>query len=229
MQRKRFWSVWLGDNLENHYPSAVALVNRGGRVSKQENAMGKNQELQQRRLAATPRGIGVMCDFYADRAKNAEVWDVEGARYIDFAGGIGVLNLGHLHPKVAAAVKAQLDKFSHTCFQIIPAENYVAAAERINKLVPGKGPKKTCFFSTGAEAVENAIKIARHYTGRAAVIAFNGGFHGRTNMTMGLTGKVAPYKLGFGPFPAEIYHVPFPNAVHGVSVEDALGHIKDIF
>ena len=191
--------------------------------------MGKNQELQQRRMAATPKGIGVMCNFYVDKAKNAELWDVEGNRYIDFAGGIGVLNLGHLHPKVAAAVKEQLNRFSHSCYQIIPAENYVTAAERINKIAPGKTPKKTCFFSTGAEAVENAVKIARHYTGRAAVIAFNGSFHGRTNMTMGLTGKVAPYELGFGPFPAEIYHVPFPNALHGVSVEDTLAHIRNLF
>ncbi|GHV54696.1 4-aminobutyrate transaminase [Deltaproteobacteria bacterium] len=191
--------------------------------------MSKNQDLQQRRLAATPKGVGVMCSFYAEKAKNAEVWDVEGNRYIDFAGGIGVLNVGHLHPKVVAAIKGQLDKFSHTCFQIIPAENYIVAAERINKLAPGKTPKKTCFFSTGAEAVENAIKIARHYTGRPAVIAFKGSFHGRTNMTMGLTGKVSPYKIGFGPFPADIYHVPFPNAVHDVTVDDSLDAIKDLF
>lgn len=191
--------------------------------------MSKNQELKQRRLAATPKGIGVMCDFYADKAKNAEVWDVEGNRYIDFAGGIGVLNMGHLNPKFVNALKAQLDRFTHTCFQIIPAENYVAAAERINKLAPGKSPKKTCFFSTGAEAVENAIKIARCHTGRPGIIAFNGSFHGRTNLTMGLTGKVAPYKLGFGPFPAEIFHVPFPNRVHNITEEQSIAAIKGLF
>jgi 4-aminobutyrate aminotransferase len=191
--------------------------------------MSTNAELQKRRLAATPKGVGVMCSFYAEKAKNAEVWDVEGNRYIDFAGGIGVLNVGHLHPKVVAAIKGQLDKFSHSCFQIIPAENYIVAAERINKLAPGKTPKKTCFFSTGAEAVENAIKVARHHTGRAAIIAFKGSFHGRTNMTMGLTGKVAPYKIGFGPFPGDIYHVPFPNEIHHISVTDTLDAIKDLF
>lgn len=191
--------------------------------------MGKNQDLQQRRLAATPRGVSALCAFYADKAKNAEVWDVEGNRYIDFAGGIGVLNMGHLHPKVVAAIKDQLDKFSHTCYSIIPYELYVKAAERINKLAPGKTPKKTCFFSTGAEAVENAIKIARHHTGRAGIIAFKAGFHGRTNLTMGLTGKVAPYKIGFGPFPNDIYHVPFPNAVHNVTVQESLDAIAEVF
>lgn len=191
--------------------------------------MGKNQDLQQRRFAATPKGIGVMCEFYAEKAKNAEVWDVEGNRYIDFAGGIGVLNMGHLNPKVVDAIKDQLGKFSHTCHQIIPSELYITAAERINKLAPGNAPKKTCFFSTGAEAVENAIKIARHHTGRGAIIAFNASFHGRTNMTMGLTGKVAPYKNGFGPFPGDIYHVPYPNAVHNISVEESLDAIADVF
>lgn len=191
--------------------------------------MGKNQDLQQRRLAATPRGVSTLCAFYADKAKNAEVWDVEGNRYIDFAGGIGVLNMGHLHPKVVTAIKDQLDKFSHTCYSIIPYELYVKAAERINKLAPGNTPKKTCFFSTGAEAVENAIKIARHHTGRAGIIAFKGGFHGRTNLTMGLTGKVAPYKIGFGPFPNDIYHVPFPNAVHNITIQESLDAIAEVF
>lgn len=191
--------------------------------------MSKNQDLQARRMAATPKGVGVLCDFYADKAKNAEIWDVEGNRYIDFAGGIGVLNMGHMNPKFVNALREQLDRFSHTCFQIIPAENYVTAAERINKLAPGNTPKKTCFFSTGAEAVENAIKIARCYTGRAGLIAFNGSFHGRTNLTMGLTGKVAPYKLGFGPFPADIYHVPYPNSVHGITEEESINAIKSLF
>ncbi|MDR2800367.1 MAG: 4-aminobutyrate--2-oxoglutarate transaminase [Desulfovibrio sp.] len=191
--------------------------------------MATNSDLQKRKEAAVPKGIGTMCKFFADRAKNAEVWDVEGNRYIDFAGGIGVLNNGHLNPAVQAAVEAQLQKFTHTCFAIIPYEQYVRAAERINKLAPGPSPKKTAFFSTGAEAVENAIKIARFHTGRPGVIAFAASFHGRTNMTMALTGKVTPYKLGFGPFPSDVYHVPFPNELHGVSVQDSLDALDTLF
>ena len=181
-----------------------------------------NAELQQRKEAATPRGVGIMCNFYAARAKNAEVWDVEGKRYIDFAGGIGVLNTGHLHDKVQAAVAAQLARFSHTCYQVVPYELYVSVAEKLNRLTPGSHAKKTAFFTSGAEAVENAVKIARCHTGRPGVIAFYGGYHGRTNLTLGLTGKVAPYKLGFGPFPADVFHAPYPNALHGVSEQDAL-------
>ena len=191
--------------------------------------MSKNEEITKRRLAACPTGVGVSCPFYADKAKNAELWDVEGNRYIDFAGGIGVLNFGHVHPKVQAAWKAQIDKVTHSCHAIVPNELYVTVAERINKLAPGKTPKKTCFFSAGAEAIENAIKIARHYTGRPAVVAFSAAFHGRTNMTLALTGKVAPYKLGFGPFPGEVYHVPFPNELHGVSIQDSLDGFADLF
>ena len=188
-----------------------------------------NQDLHQRRLAATPRGIGVMANFFIERALNSEVWDVEGRRYIDFAGGIAVLNTGHRHPKMVAAVEAQLQQFTHTCYQVLPYENYVTLAERINQLTPGSHAKKTCFFSSGAEAVENAIKIARAATNRSGVIAFSGAFHGRTMMGCALTGKVVPYKVGFGPFPAEIYHVPFPTDLHGVSVEDALHAIQTLF
>ena len=188
-----------------------------------------NQDLHQRRLAATPRGIGVMANFFIERALNSEVWDVEGRRYIDFAGGIAVLNTGHRHPKMVAAVEAQLQQFTHTCYQVLPYENYVTLAERINQLTPGSHAKKTCFFSSGAEAVENAIKIARAATNRSGVIAFSGAFHGRTMMGCALTGKVVPYKVGFGPFPAEIYHVPFPTELHGVSVEDALHAIQTLF
>lgn len=188
-----------------------------------------NQDLHQRRLAATPRGIGVMANFFIERALNSEVWDVEGRRYIDFAGGIAVLNTGHRHPKMVAAVEAQLQQFTHTCYQVLPYENYVTLAERINQLTAGSHAKKTCFFSSGAEAVENAIKIARAATNRSGVIAFSGAFHGRTMMGCALTGKVVPYKVGFGPFPAEIYHVPFPTELHGVSVEDALHAIQTLF
>jgi 4-aminobutyrate aminotransferase len=188
-----------------------------------------NTELLQRKNAATPRGVGVMCDFYADRALNAELWDVEGRRFIDFAAGIAVLNTGHRHPKLLEAMRAQMERFTHTAYQIVPYASYVELAERINAITPGAHAKKTALFSTGAEAVENAIKIARAATGRSAVIAFSGAFHGRTMMGMALTGKVAPYKLGFGPFPGEIYHAPFPTALHGVSSEDALAAVAGLF
>jgi 4-aminobutyrate aminotransferase len=188
-----------------------------------------NASLHQRRLAATPRGVGVMAGFYIDRALNAEVWDVEGRRYIDFAGGIAVLNTGHRHPAMVAAIEAQLSRFTHTCYQVLPYESYVSLAERINTLTPGSHAKKTAFFSSGAEAVENAIKIARASTGRSGIISFSGGFHGRTMMGCALTGKVVPYKVGFGPFPAEIYHVPFPTPLHGVSVADTLGSLQTLF
>jgi 4-aminobutyrate aminotransferase len=170
-----------------------------------------------------------MCEFFIDHAKNAELWDTTGKRYIDFGGGIGVLNTGHLHPKVQAAVAAQLQKFSHTCYQVVPYESYVSMAEKINHKSPGTHAKKTAFFSTGAEAVENAIKIARAATGRPAIIAFGGAFHGRTLLTMALTGKVVPYKVGFGPFPGDIYHAPFPNTLHGTSTEDALTSLEKLF
>ncbi len=182
----------------------------------------KNQDLNTRRSLATPRGVGVMCDFYAVRAENATLWDANGKEYIDFAGGIAVLNTGHLHPKVKAAVSAQLDNFTHTAYQIVPYEGYVSLAERINRLAPIDGLKKSAFFTTGVEAVENAIKIARSATGRSGVIAFSGSFHGRTMLGMALTGKVAPYKLSFGPMPGDIYHVPFPNGTQSITVADSL-------
>ncbi|OSZ63370.1 4-aminobutyrate--2-oxoglutarate transaminase [Hydrogenophaga sp. IBVHS2] len=180
-----------------------------------------------RRLAATPRGVGVMGDFFIDRAKNAEFWDIEGRRFIDFAGGIAVLNTGHVHPKVQAAIAAQLQRFTHSCYQVVPYAEYVALAERINALVPIAGPAKTAFFSTGAEAIENAIKIARSATGRSGVIAFGGAFHGRSLFSVALTGKVQPYKAGFGPFPPEIYHVPFP--CHCASLDDTKKAIEQLF
>jgi 4-aminobutyrate aminotransferase len=188
-----------------------------------------NADLQQRKETATPRGVGVLCSFYAERALNAQLWDTEGRRYIDFAAGIAVLNIGHRHPAVVAAIEHQLGKFTHTCYQVVPYAGYVALAERINSLAPGSHAKKTAFFSSGAEAVENAVKIARAATGRAAVIAFAGGFHGRTMMGMALTGKVAPYKLGFGPFPAEVYHAPFPVPLNGIDTDDALAALESLF
>ncbi len=185
-------------------------------------------ELNQQRKAVLPNGVGVMCDFYVEKAQNAELWTTEGKRYIDFAGGIGVLNTGHLHPKVKKAVAEQLEKFSHTCYQVIPYALYGKVAERIAKAAPVGGAAKTFFVTTGAEAVENAIKIARAKTGRRAVIAFQGAFHGRTNFTLGLTGKVAPYKLNFGPFPGDIYHIPFPNKLHNITEEESLGALNKL-
>ncbi len=189
----------------------------------------KNQDLNTRRSLATPRGVGVMCDFYAVRAENATLWDANGKEYIDFAGGIAVLNTGHLHPKIKAAVSAQLDNFTHTAYQIVPYEGYVSLAERINRLAPIDGLKKSAFFTTGVEAVENAIKIARSATGRSGVIAFSGSFHGRTMLGMALTGKVAPYKLSFGPMPGDIYHVPFPNGTQSITVADSLKALDLLF
>lgn len=188
-----------------------------------------NSEVQQRRLAATPRGVGVMCDFYAVRAENATLWDHQGREYTDFTAGIAVLNTGHRHPKVVEAVRNQLDCFTHTAFQVIPYENYLLLAERLNQRVPIAGPAKTTFFSSGAEAVENAVKIARAATGRPGVIAFTGAFHGRTMMTMGLTGKVVPYKTGFGPFPGSVFHARYPNALHGHSIDDAMESLEALF
>ena len=195
----------------------------------QRDAHLNNAALMARRRAALPSGLGQSFEIFAERAENAEVWDVEGKRYIDFAGGIAVLNTGHRHPKIVEAVKAQLDKFHHTCFQVLAYEPYVELAERLIAKAPGDFPKKAFFLTTGAEAVENAVKIARSATKRSAIIAFGGGFHGRTLLGMGLTGKVAPYKAGFGPFPAEIYHAKYPNELHGISEADALASIEAIF
>jgi 4-aminobutyrate aminotransferase/(S)-3-amino-2-methylpropionate transaminase len=191
--------------------------------------MSANASLQSRRVAAVPRGVGNAFPVYADRAEDAEVWDVEGKRYVDFAGGIAVLNTGHRHPKVVKAVKDQLDKYTHTCFQVLPYEPYVELAERLNRLAPFKGEAKTIFFSTGAEAVENAIKIARAHTGRQGVIAFSGAFHGRTTLTMSLTGKVAPYRKKFGPALPSIYHLPFPTPDNGVTVAETLRALDFLF
>jgi 4-aminobutyrate aminotransferase/(S)-3-amino-2-methylpropionate transaminase len=191
--------------------------------------MTTNAELQKLRESAVPRGVSNLLPVFTARAENAELWDVEGKRYIDFAAGIAVLNTGHLHPAVKAAVAAQLEKFSHTCFQVTQYEGYIRLAERLNRLAPGSTPKKTILLSSGAEAVENAVKIARAHTKRTAVIAFAGAFHGRTMLTMGLTGKVAPYKTGFGPMPGEIFHLPFPAEYLGVTPADSLAALDTLF
>jgi len=187
-----------------------------------------NAELEQRRALALADGWSSVFPFYADRARNAEIWDVEGGRHIDFAGGIATLNVGHLHPKVRAAVAAQLERFSHTCFAVVPYEPAVALAERLNALVPGDTPKKTLLVNSGAEAIENAVKIARRFTGRPGIVAFSAAFHGRTMMAMALTGKMSPYKLGFGPFPGDVYRIPYPYPYRGVSLEDTLAALDHV-
>ncbi len=188
-----------------------------------------NADWQARKTAAIARGQGNLAPVYIDRAVNAELWDVEGQRYIDFGTGIAVCSTGHSNPKVVAAVKQQLSRFSHTCVMVTPYDSAIELAEKLNELAPGKTPKKSIFVTTGAEAVENCIKIARAYTGRRGVIAFNGGFHGRTMLAMGLTGKITPYKNLFGPFPGEIYHAPYPIEYHGISVEESLKALEMLF
>jgi 4-aminobutyrate aminotransferase/(S)-3-amino-2-methylpropionate transaminase len=191
--------------------------------------MSSNESLQARKSAVIARGQGNVYPVYIDKGINAEIWDVEGNRYIDFGSGIAVCNTGHSHPKVMAAVKTQLEKFSHSCVMVNPYEVAVELAEKITVIAPGDSDKKAIFVTTGAEAVENCIKIARAHTGRRGVVAFNGGFHGRTNMTMALTGKMAPYKHMFGPFPGDIYHVPFPIACHDVSEKSSLKALENLF
>ncbi|AFM34886.1 MULTISPECIES: 4-aminobutyrate--2-oxoglutarate transaminase [Stutzerimonas stutzeri subgroup] len=188
-----------------------------------------NESLMQRRVAAVPRGVGQIHPIFADHAKNSSVVDVEGREFIDFAGGIAVLNTGHLHPKIIKAVEDQLHKLTHTCFQVLAYEPYVELCEKINARVPGDFAKKTLLVTTGSEAVENAVKIARAATGRAGVIAFTGAYHGRTMMTLGLTGKVAPYSAGMGLMPGGIFRALYPCAIHGISVDDSIASIERIF
>ncbi|HTM80713.1 4-aminobutyrate--2-oxoglutarate transaminase [Asticcacaulis sp.] len=191
--------------------------------------MTNNADLAARRTAAVARGIGHATTLYAGRAENAELWDADGNRFIDFAGGIAVLNTGHRHPKVQAAALKQMDAFTHTAFQVVPYESYIALAEKINALAPIDGPAKCAFFTTGSEAVENAVKIARCHTRREGVIAFTGGFHGRTALTSALTGKVVPYKKDLGPQQPGIYHLPFPVEAHGIDSDDTLKMLDYLF
>jgi len=188
-----------------------------------------NKDLQERKNKVFARGQGNAYSNFVEKAKNGEVWDVEGNRFIDFGSGIAVCNTGHSHPKIIEAVKNQIENFSHTCVMVNPYEVAVELAEKLTTIAPGDSEKKAIFVTTGAEAVENCVKIARAHTGRRGVIAFNGGFHGRTNMTMALTGKTMPYKKGFGPFPAEIYHLPYPTQFNGTSVKDTLTALKNLF
>ncbi|MCO5785868.1 4-aminobutyrate--2-oxoglutarate transaminase [Pseudomonas sp. G11-1] len=188
-----------------------------------------NESLMQRREQAVPRGVGQIHPVFIEHAENATIVDVEGRQYIDFAGGIAVLNTGHRHPKVIDAVKRQLELYTHTCFQVVAYEPYVELCERINALVPGDFAKKTLLVTTGSEALENAVKIARAATGRAGVIAFAGGYHGRTMMTLAMTGKVMPYASGMGLMPGGVFRARFPDALHGVSEDDAIDSIEQIF
>jgi len=187
-----------------------------------------NAALLARRESAVARGVASATQIFADRAENAELWDVEGNRFVDFAGGIAVLNTGHRHPKVIAAAKAQEDHYTHTSFQVVPYEPYVALAEKLNALAPGDHAKKSLLVTTGAEAVENAVKIARAATGRPGVIAFTGGYHGRTLLTLGMTGKISPYKKDVGPFPSDIFRAPFPSLRDGITVQDALTGLRNL-
>lgn len=189
----------------------------------------RNHTLADRRDRAIPRGIASATRVYAARADNAEIWDEDGKRYVDFAGGIAVLNVGHRHPWVLAAVEQQLGLYTHTAFQVMPYEPYVALAERLNAIAPVEGEAKTILFTTGAEATENAVKIARAATGRPGIIAFAGGFHGRTLLSSAMTGKVSPYKKGLGPFPAEIYHLPLPSPTNGVTLAETLRALDFLF
>lgn len=194
-----------------------------------ESAGLSNADWQARKVEAVARGQGNIAPVYVERALGSELWDVEGKRYIDFGTGIAVCSAGHCHPAITAAVAEQLNKFSHTCVMVTPYDSSVRLAEKLNLLAPGPSKKKSIFVTTGAEAIENAVKIARAHSGRRGVIAFNGGFHGRTMLAMGLTGKITPYKNLFGPFPAEIYHAPFPIEYHGVSVADSLQALDNLF
>ncbi|HVA36403.1 MAG TPA: 4-aminobutyrate--2-oxoglutarate transaminase [Candidatus Dormibacteraeota bacterium] len=183
-------------------------------------------ELRQREI---PRGVSTAHPIVAQRADGARLWDVDGNEYLDFAGGIGVLNLGHRHPQIVEAIRAQLEQFIHVSFQVAIYEGYVRVAERLNRLAPGDAPKKTMLVSTGAEAVENAVKIARAFTGRPAVVTFQHGYHGRTLLTLTMTGKTSPYKQSFGPYCPEVYQAPYPYDYRGWTTERALSALDELF
>ena len=185
--------------------------------------------LLRRRFDHVARGVGNAHQMFVDRAEGARIWDTEGREYLDFIGGIGVLNAGHCHPKIVEAVRNQAARLTHTCFQVAMYEPYVRLAEALNRAAPGPSPKKTLLLTTGAEATENAVKIAREYTRRPAVIAFQYGYHGRTLFALSMTGKNAPYKQHFGPFCSEVYHAPFPNELRGWTTQRAIAALKDLF
>jgi len=192
-------------------------------------AASRTKELLELRASEIVRGVGNTHPIFTERAHGAKLWDIDGKEYIDFVGGIGVLNVGHSHPKVLSAVAEQLGRFTHTCFQVAMYEGYVKLAQALNRLAPGPSKKKTLLVTTGAEATENAVKIARMHTGRAGVIAFHHGFHGRTMLALSMTGKSSPYKQNFGPFCSEVYHAPYPYEFHGWTTKKALDALHELF
>jgi 4-aminobutyrate aminotransferase / (S)-3-amino-2-methylpropionate transaminase / 5-aminovalerate transaminase len=192
-------------------------------------AASRTKELLELRASEIVRGVGNTHPIFTERALGAKLWDIDGKEYIDFVGGIGVLNVGHSHPKVLAAVTEQLGRFTHTCFQVAMYDGYVKLAQALNRLAPGPSKKKTLLVTTGAEATENAVKIARMHTGRAGVIAFHHGFHGRTMLALTMTGKSSPYKQNFGPFCSEVYHAPYPYEFHGWTTKKALEALHELF
>ena len=198
-------------------------------VMAEQQAYSDNSLLLDAREQNVPRGVVTAHPLVIERARGSEVWDVEGNRYLDFVGGIGVLNVGHNHPAVVNAVTRQLGLVSHACFQVVAYPGYIELAQRLNKLVGGDEAYKSVFFTSGAEAVENAVKIARSHTQRPGIIAFDGAFHGRTLLGITLTGMSAPYKQNFGPFPGDIYRLPFPNPLHGVTEADCLKALDQLF
>ena len=189
----------------------------------------RSRELLARAEGAVARPLQVSLPVFAAKAQNATITDVDGNTFIDFAGGVGVVNVGHCHPRVVEAIQEQAARFVHTDFTVMPYESYVELAERLGELVPFAGPTRAAFFNSGAEAVENAVKIARLATGRPAVIAFEAGFHGRTLLALTMTSKVHPYKKGMGPFAPEVYRAPFPNTYRGPSATEALAEIERMF
>ena len=205
------------------------MTNTNSNLAAVESAQQTNAELMERRANAVARGVGAIHPIFASRAENATVWDVEGREFIDFSGGIAVLNTGHMHPDIKKAVAEQLDAFSHTCFMVLAYEGYVELCERLNHMVPGDFAKKTALFTSGSEAVENAVKVARAHTGRTGVIAFTSGYHGRTMATLALTGKVSPYSTGMGIMSGDVFRAEFPCDLHGVSEDDAIHSIERIF
>ncbi len=191
--------------------------------------MRTNQDIELRRDNAVAKAIAYSSTFIADKAQNAEIWDVEGKRYIDFCGGIGCQNVGHRHEKIVSAIKEQLDTLTHTCFQVTPYESYIKLAEKLNSVYPGNFEKKSMFFSAGGEAVENAVKVARYYTKRPAIITFTNGYHGRSYMGMALSARMVPFKQGFGPFPGEIHRLPFPDDFRGITLDDTKSAFETLF
>ncbi|MBV8067883.1 MAG: 4-aminobutyrate--2-oxoglutarate transaminase [Candidatus Eremiobacteraeota bacterium] len=196
---------------------------------REKPSISDSASLAKRRQESVARGVATAHPIWVERASGATIWDVEGRRYIDFIGGIATLNTGHAHPHVVAAIAQQAARFTHTCFQVAAYESYVRVAEELNRRAPGASPKKTLLLSTGAEATENAVKIAREHTRRPAVVAFMNGYHGRTLLALSMTGKNDPYKQHFGPYCSEIYHTPFPYEHHGVTTRRALDALDELF